>query len=45
MSSSDGKKFLWGVVEDYIVEEGKEHDDIGLRGFDFNLFTKMRGGG
>ena len=30
VSGSDGKKVLWEVVDDHVVEEGKEHDDIGL---------------
>ena len=38
VSGSDGKKFLWEVVDDHVVEEGKEHNDIGLWGFDFILF-------
>ena len=36
----DGKKFLWEVAEDHVVEEPTDHDDIGLRGFGFNLFGK-----
>ena len=41
----DGKKFLWEVVDDHVVEEGNEHDEIGLRGFDFNFFTEDEGRG
>ena len=40
----DGKKFLWEVVDDHVVEEGKEHDEIGLWGFDFDLFEKDKEG-
>ena len=29
---------LWEVVDDHVVEKGKEHDEIGLRGFYFNFF-------
>ena len=43
--SSDRKKFLWEVVDDHVVEEGNEHDEIGLRGFDFNFFTEDEGRG
>ena len=38
MSGSNGNKMFWEVVYDHVVEEGKEHDDIGLRGFGFNFF-------
>ena len=40
VSGSEGKKVLWEVVENRFVEKGKDHDEIGLRGFDFNLFGK-----
>ena len=33
------------MVYDDVVEEGKEHDEIGLWGFGFNLFDKDEGGG
>ena len=36
----DKKKLLWGVVDDHVVEEPSDHEDIGLRGFDFNIFDK-----
>ena len=32
VSGSDEKKVLWELVNDHVVEEGKEHDDIGRRG-------------
>ena len=38
------KKVLWGVVEDHVLEESTDHEEIGLRGFDFNFLTKMRRG-
>ena len=28
VSGSDGNKVLWEVVDDYVVEEGKENDEI-----------------
>ena len=33
----DKKKVLWEVVGDHVVEEPCDHEDIGLRGFDFNI--------
>ena len=35
---SDRRKVHWGVVDDHVVKEGNYHDEIGLRGLDFNLF-------
>ena len=32
------KKVRWEVVGDHAVEEPYDHEDIGLRGFDFNIF-------
>ena len=42
--SHDKKKVLWGVVDDHVVEEPSEHEDIGLHGFDFNIFNKYEEG-
>ena len=36
----DKKKVIWEVVDDHVVEEPSDHEDIGLRGFDFNIFDK-----
>ena len=36
----DGKKVLWEVVNNHVVEEPTEHEDIGLWGFDFNYFDE-----
>ena len=36
VSGSERKKAPWYVKDNHVVEEGKEHDEIGLRGFDFN---------
>ena len=30
------KKVIWEVVDDHVVEEPTDHEEIGLRGFDFN---------
>ena len=31
---------LWEVVCDHVVEEPSDHEDIGLRGFDFNILDE-----
>ena len=36
----ENKKVLWGVVDHHVVEEPTDHEDIGLRGFDFNIFDQ-----
>ena len=36
----DKKKVLWEVVGDHVVEEPSDHEDIGLRGFDLNIFDE-----
>ena len=36
----DKKKLLWEVVGDHVVEDPSDHEDIGLRGFDFNIFDE-----
>ena len=36
----DKKKVLLGVFVDHVVEERTYHEEIGLRGFYFNLFDK-----
>ena len=36
----DNKKVLWELVDDHVVEEPSDHKDIGLRGFDFNIFDE-----
>ena len=33
VSDKDGKRVIWEVVDDHVVEEGVEHEDLGLRGF------------
>ena len=40
----DKNKVLWEVVDDHVVEEPSDHEDIGLRGFDFNFLMKTRRG-
>ena len=36
----DRKKFIWESVDDHAVEEPSDHEEIGLRGFDFNFFDE-----
>ena len=33
----DKKRVLWEDVDDHVVEEPSDHEDIVLRGFDFNI--------
>ena len=40
----DGRNFLWLVLDDPVVEVGKNRDEIGLREFDFNFFDKYEEG-
>ena len=40
----DKKKVIWEVVDGHVVEEPSDHEEIGLRGFDLNVFAKMRRG-
>ena len=40
VSGFEGKKVIWEVVNDRVVEEVKYHDEIGLQGLDFNLFDE-----
>ena len=36
----DKKKVRWEVVGDHVVEEPSSHEDIKLRGFEFNIFDE-----
>ena len=38
--SHDKKRVIWEVVADHVVEEPSDHEEIGLRGFDFNVFEE-----
>ena len=44
VSDKDRKKVILDIVDDRLVEEGIDHEEIGLRGFDFNLFNEERKG-
>ena len=36
----DKKKVLWKLVNDHVVEEPTDREEIGLQGFDLNLFDE-----
>ena len=44
VTEKDGKKAIRKVADDHVVEEGVEYEELGLRGFDFNLFNEEREG-
>ena len=44
VSEKDRKKVIWEVVDNHVVQEGVEHEELGLRGFGFNLFNEEREG-
>ena len=41
---SEGKKVIWEAVDNSVVAEATDHDEIGLRGFNFNLFDEYEKG-
>ena len=45
VDDKDGKKVIWDVFNNHVVEKGFEHEELGLQGFDFNLFDGEREGG
>ena len=42
VSGSDGKEVIWVVIYDHVLEEGNEHDEIVLQGFNINLFHEYK---
>ena len=40
----DVKNVLWEVVDDNFIEEATDYDEIGLWGFNFNVFDKEEKG-
>ena len=40
----DKKKMLWQEADYHVVEEPTDHEEIGLRGFDFNVFDQGQEG-
>ena len=44
VTDKDIKKLILEVVNDHVVEEGFQHEELGIRGFDSNLFAKCISG-
>ena len=44
INEKDRDKVIWEVVDDHVVEEWVEHEEIGIEGFDFNIFDEDREG-
>ena len=40
----DKNKFIWEVVDDHVVEYLTDHEEMGLRGCDFNVFNHYEEG-
>ena len=40
----DGKRVLWEVVDYNAIEEATDYDEIGLWGFNFNVFDREEKG-
>ena len=40
VSYYDWIKVIWELVDYHVVEEGKEHDEIGIQGVSFNCFDE-----
>ena len=41
---SDRNEVIWEVVDDKVIKKENDHEKIGLWGFGFNFFMKMRRG-
>ena len=39
----NGKKVTWEVANDHVVDEGVEHEELGLQGFGL-IYSMKRGG-
>ena len=37
----EGNKVIWEALNECVVEEGVEHEELGLQGFDLILFDEM----
>ena len=44
VADKEGKKLIWEVVNDHVVEEAFEHEELGLQVFDCILFDEDREG-
>ena len=42
--TSDGKKVIWGVVDDHVVEDENDHGEIEVRGLIIISSAKTRRG-
>ena len=42
VTDKDRRKVFWELINDYVVGEGAEHEELGIRGFDFNLSDEDR---
>ena len=40
VADKDGKKLIWEVFDDHVVEEEVEHEELGPRGFYYNVFDE-----
>ena len=45
VDDKDGKKVIWDVFNNHVVEKVFEHEELGIHGFDFNLFDGEWEGG
>ena len=45
MSGYDESKVILEVLDDHVVEDGRENDELRLRSFGFIFFCQRRGGG
>ena len=43
-SDKESNGIIWEAVNEHVVEEGVEHEELGLQGFDLNLFDEEREG-
>ena len=44
VTDKDRRKVNWEVVDNHVVEAEVEHEELSIRGFDFNLFDGYREG-
>ena len=42
VADKDEKKLIMEVVDDHVVEERVEHEELDIKGFDFNLFDEEK---
>ena len=44
VDEKEGRKVICEVVNNHVLEDGVEHEELGLQGFDLNLFHEERDG-